>query len=272
MSWITLSSRIKPAHSRVKLNASVKKRKRRPPAAREEKPSGGRGKYLLGVLVLAAAGAGTWWGLSRAPYFSVRKIQVIHNHDYSSEEIIRIAGIKKGENIFRMNLAGSRRRLLKEINIQDAAFQRIFPATIRIKAIEREPSARVKYGRYYTIDQDGVILEGRKTRRGRKLPVIEGIKIKEGGLSPPAAGKACLTLLRELNRRGIEKYLNIKHIDLSSPRVVVMRTRGEMEIKLNAADLSRELQRLANLAPRISGRARSVDLRYANVPVVFKDR
>ena len=269
MSWITLSNRIKPLHSRVKMNASVKKRKRRPPPARrEEDPK--RGRYFLLIILLAAAG-GIWWGLTRSPYFSVQKILVTHNHDYSSEEIIRIAGIKEGENIFRMPLADYRRRLTDQVNIRDVSLQRIFPATVRIKVVEREPCALVKYGKNYTIDFDGVILEGRKVRKGKRLPVIAGLKIKQGELYPPTRRESCLALLRELNRKGIEKHLEIKRIDLSSSRLIVMRTEGNMEIKLDPDDLSRDLQRLLVLAPRIRGRAQSVDLRYGNVPVVFKD-
>ena len=67
------------------------------------------------------------------------RIEVVNEHSYAPSEIVAMAQVAPGENIFRMDLEGGRRRLAAEVNIRDAALERVFPDTVRIRVFEREP-------------------------------------------------------------------------------------------------------------------------------------
>ena len=269
MKWLTIRSALRRSRPRITVNVAVKKKRR-------ERRTRTKPVRLLAIIfplvLLAGLGAGGWWFLTHSPYFRVATLEVVNQHSYSPAEIIALAGISPGENIFRMDLAAGRRRLAGEVNIRDAALERLFPDTIRLRVFEREPRARVKFGRYYTVDDRGVVLRERKEVSGGSLPVITGVKIKDGLIYPPDEGENCLAVLRAMDQQGISSYLDVSEMDASDSEVIVLRTAQDLEVKLNRADLATQLQRLEVVLPHLSGaaKARSVDLRYANVPVVFE--
>lgn len=276
MKWLVLSGKVKTARPRIKMNDSVRKRKR---VTRKSSPAlpvrgGPRLRCVVVFLVLGGAIAAVWWGFRNFGCFTVRKIQVTDNHSYSPGEVIEMAGAKTGENIFKLDPGLLRRKLLEEVNFRDASVQRIFPDTVKIAVSEREPRARVKFGRTYTIDDWGVVLRERKEKSGGRLPVIVGMKVKNGSLYPQEDKEACVALLRELDEQDINSLIEISEINLSDSEMIVMRTAGEMEITLGKGDYLKQLGRLKvvlNNLDRSSSPARSMDLRYKHIPVVFDD-
>lgn len=276
MKWLVLSSRVKTARSRIRLNSAVKKRRKkaRPPSPRRRTGDRLWLRFVLVLLVLGGVVTGAWWGLCHSSSFIIREIQVVNNHSYSTNEVIEMSGLKTGGNIFRFDPAVFRSRLRENVNFRDASIQRIFPDTVRIAIFEREPRARVKFGRLYTIDDCGVVLRGRKERSGGKLPVILGLKIKKGSLYPPEEGEVCLALLRELDRQNINSLVDISEINPSDSEVIEMRTSENLKIKLGKGDYEKQLGRLkvvlSNLGDN-SPPARAVDLRYSHIPVSYEE-
>lgn len=278
MRWLTLSSQVKNSRKLIKMNLAVKKRrkKNRSSGRKPDEGSGRRSRapVLILLALLAAVSTGAWWALGHTSYFSIRKIEVVNNHNYSAAEIIEIARLKPGENIFCAKLSRYRQNLTGEGNIREAVIERCYPDSIRIKIYEREPRARVKFGRYYTIDAWGEILSGRKENAGEDLPVISGLRIKGKQLYPEDEKKHCLALLQELDRTGLGSVVNIREIKMGHSGLIIMRTDRDLEIKLKKNNYRQQLQRLSAIMPHLeksSRPAQTVDLRFSQVPVAFAD-
>ena len=269
MKWLTLRAAFRRSRPRFSLNVAVKK-KRRNGAARAGPPR--LLPVLLPVAIFALLAGGGWWFLDHSPYFRVERIEVVNEHSYAPSEIVAMAQVAPGENIFRMDLEGGRRRLASEVNIRDAALERVFPDTVRIRVFEREPRARVKFGRYYTVDDRGVVLKDRKETAVSGLPVITGVKIKDGLIYPPADGESVLAILKAMDQRGISSYVSVSEMDASDSETIVLRTAQNLEVTLARDDLAAQIGRLEVVLPHLASHpaARSIDLRYAEVPVTFE--
>jgi cell division protein FtsQ len=276
MKWLILSNKLSQPRSKLKASAPPRrKKKRRTPSSSDQKSGKGRAGRIIFVLLLAAVLiGGIWWYSHNSPRFNIREIKVTNNHAYSPEEIIDWAGLETGGNIFSLNPDLARAGLLKKTDIQDAYIRRIFPDTIRIEVIEREPRARIQFGTLYAIDDFGIVLSPRKNESGLKLPVIRGLKVKRGEITPVDKKDACLNLLRELEEKDIGSLITIDEILIFSSDLIELRANGDIEITLERGDYEVQLGRLktvlSKLGPDIS-RVREVDLRYARVPVVFAD-
>jgi cell division protein FtsQ len=268
MKWLTIRAALRRSRADYSLNASVKKKRRNG----SDRAAPSRLLPLLSpAVLLALIGGGGWWFLTHSPYFRVARIEVVNQHSYTAAEIMAMAQVSCGENIFRMDLAAGRGRLTEEVNIRDASLERLFPDTVRVRVFEREPRARVKFGRYYTVDDRGVVLRERKEVSGGSLPVITGVKIKDGLIYPPSDGESVLAILRAMDQRGISSYLDVSEMDATDSETIVLRTAQNLEVKMARADLSAQLERLEVVLPHLSGNAaaRSVDLRYPDVPVSY---
>ncbi len=272
MSWVELSSSFKPGIPRVK----VKARKRKSAA-----PSPGKNRrrfygFTLYILVLAGAVAAIRRVLLTTQYFEVTSIEISNLQTFSEEDILEISGLEPGENIFRVNPAIYRDRLLAETNIEDAAVFRIFPDTLRVNILERQPRARVRYGRYYTIDGWGVVLRGEKERGAENLPLISGprLSVSDGRLHPAGEVADCLTLLRELDARDLTLALEITEIAISRSGVMDIKTASGHEVRISRDNMIEQLEHLRALLPHLAGerdRRAAVDLRYyPNVPVRYR--
>ncbi len=276
MKWLILSNKLSQPRSKLKASAPRRRnKKRRSPPSSDPKSGRGRvGRLIFVLLIAAVLIGGIQWYSHNSPQFNIKEIKVTNNHAYSPEEIIDLSDLETGGNIFSLNPALVRNRLLLNTDFRDAYIRRIFPDTIRIDVIEREPRARVQFGTLYTIDDFGMVLGPRKKESGLKLPIIRGLRVKGLSIFPVDKREACLNLLRQLEEKDIGALVSIDEIRIFSSDLIELRANGEIEITLEQGDYEVQLGRLktvlSKLGPEIS-RAREVDLRYARVPVVFAD-
>jgi len=276
MRWLALSSKVNHPRSRFKLNAQARRRKKKSPPSSSSRSAGGRGvgRFVLAIMILGGLGGGVWYLLHNSAIFVVREIRVESNHSYSAEEVIEMTGLETGGNIFALDPGGARDCLLKNVDFRDVSVQRIFPNTIRIDVMEREPRARVRFGHLYTIDNWGVVLGPRKKAPGIQLPVIRGLKVRGGALFPVDKREACLKLLHELEEWNIGSLITIEEIRIFSSDLIEMRTEGDLEITLEQGEYGTQMERLKavlnELGPDVA-QAREVDLRYSKIPVVVDD-
>ncbi len=276
MKWLTLSS---------KVSRPTRKLKTRPPARRKRKnvpapePVTGRkpaAEPLLVLIILAVLAGGIWWYFHRSETFAVGKIEVRNHHAYSPGEVIELAELETGGNIFSLDSAAARESIIRNRDFRDARVWKIFPDVIRIEVREREPRARVLYGQFCTIDDQGVVLGPRKSESPGSLPVIRGLRVvdQSSDLYPPEKRDAVLDLLRNLERLKIERLIGIEEISVASSDLIELKAEGDVDITLGPGGYGVQLSRLKtvleNLGPELA-RAQAIDLRYSKVPVKFRD-
>lgn len=114
------------------------------------------------------------------PIFNISNIEVNGNSKISTDTIISISGLKKGQNIFKFN--NSTIQNIKENNyIDEVQIKRKLPGTIIISVKEREIKYQIKLlNSYAYIDKNGYILEVSTVKK--EVPIIVGFNIEENEL------------------------------------------------------------------------------------------
>lgn len=114
--------------------------------------------------------------LARSSVFEVREIRVLGNTTLSRENIISVAGINPGENIFRLDLKAAAEKLKVVSVIKTSELNRRLPSAVEIKVVERVACALVPVETgFIQIDDEGVYIQ--KGDVGiSQLPVVTGLK------------------------------------------------------------------------------------------------
>lgn len=140
-------------------------------------------RILLLVAVLAGCFLLARWAisnLSSLKLFPLERVIFSGNERLSAETLLRLSGLRLGEDLFAISLPQLRARLEAHPLVKRAQVQRLFPRTLRLEVEERKGVALVKLARLYIIDEQGVILEPWEegAHRAKPLPLIEAPGLK----------------------------------------------------------------------------------------------
>ncbi len=134
--------------------------------------------YLVRFLVFLGICFGFYFFISSS-FFTVNTITVENNDYYSDEEIVTMANVKTGVNIFfDIDKSDIIDRLKEEPYFAEIDVKRKFPNNLIIQVKERKQVAAFAYGdQYVVIDAEGVILK--KTDIEPKLTLLKGLTISK---------------------------------------------------------------------------------------------
>jgi len=137
-------------------------------------------KLSAGIAVVVGISVAIAWGAHRyavtTPRFSIRQLDVRGNRHHGGDQLARLAGVERGQNLFAVDTAGAERKLLENPWVRSAKIGRELPGTLRIEVVERDVAA-------LTVLDDGLYLvtpEGEPFKQAEggdpiDLPVITGI-------------------------------------------------------------------------------------------------
>ena len=107
--------------------------------------------------------------------FTVKQIIVHNQYELSDKQIIHASGLKRGANMFDLNLADGIDRLLAEPYIFNAYISREFPDIINIYVIERQPIVMIRLKEDYALDAFAIMLPKPENYTTELMPVITGV-------------------------------------------------------------------------------------------------
>ncbi|MCK4259023.1 MAG: FtsQ-type POTRA domain-containing protein [Halanaerobiales bacterium] len=136
-----------------------------------------KGIFILSTLLLLIIGIVL---IMHSSYFEIKEILVVGNEILTTEQIIEISGISKGQNLFLVPGREVVNRLMNYVRIKGIKFERNFPDQIVIQINERTGLMLIftEDGRWIELDQDGQILETFTTKEISRLPIMEGLNSK----------------------------------------------------------------------------------------------
>ncbi len=135
------------------------------------------------VVVLIAAGV----TLTRTSLFGARSINVRGAAHLTRTDILRIAGIESGTNVFTFDTVAAERRLERDPWVAHATVTKVLPSTLSIDIRERIAVAVVESGGILRlVADDGVLLEAALPRLAAGLPHIASAE--EGAPEPTTEG------------------------------------------------------------------------------------
>lgn len=208
-----------------------------------------------------------------------RDVTVSGNRVVSSADVVNAIGLGSALEslpvpIFRIDLAGVRRRVESIPWIRSATITRIFPDRLLVTVTERTPIAYANInGRIELVDGDGVLLDVHQGK-SKPLPVIYGLD----GASDVTKRKQQLAPYEEFSGAALgvleASGWSVSEVDVSDPddlRVLLVKDHGTILAHFGSRDYSARASAFATAVPRIMTRSPeidSVDLRYHGEVVV----
>ncbi len=205
-------------------------------------------RMLLAVAVALGLSYGGW-AVAHSSLFALDAIQMKGLTRLTDGEVLRAAGIHKGQNAFSVDEAAVRRRIEALPLVASARVERHYPGKLQIIVVERVPAAVIEMpGARWLVDRDGIAL-GFAGREGRGLPIIlTGRTALHAGATFPSAGVIeALAIWRGLPRELQEK---VEGIEADSPNEVIVRVAGARAVFGTADYLDRKIAALLAILDR----------------------
>jgi cell division protein FtsQ len=224
------------------------------------------GFMVAGAVVLLGWRGGQWL-LDRLIYdneaFAIEVIDVQTDGVIAPETLRRWAMVKKGQNLFALDLTKVKRDLELRPAIEFVAVERILPHTLKISVNEREPLARAQVleGRTggglqpitYDLDQEGFVMKPLDARwravpapTNQVLPELAGISANEvlpGRQVESPQIRAALSLLCELERSPMAGMADLRQISVATPEILEATTSQGARITFSMDHFDVQLRR-----------------------------
>jgi cell division protein FtsQ len=197
-------------------------------------------KLVSGVAIVVCASVAVAWGAHRyaltTPRFAVRSVEIEGNRRKSDAQILELAGLSPGTNLFAIDLSGAERRLLEDPWIKQAKITRQLPGTLQIHLGEREPAAlAVIGGLLYLLTPAGEPFKQVESGDPVDLPVVTGIEPAELGRDRARAVErlgTAVQVLRHYERIPMSQAFPAQEVHLTDGGDVVL-TVGKQGVTLH---------------------------------------
>lgn len=218
---------------------NISKSNQRVPQARKKKKRRKKNMslyYLMTFITVAFALV----VLSLTVFFKIDTIRVKGSSKYSAEQIIAASGIRKGDNLIRLDKAKSQQSVIKTlVNVDTVKISRKFPSEIVISVTPCEPMASIEHnGQYYVISKNGKIIEDKLSSPKEKLILIKGFEPAKVELNvkirskDPNKERIVKNLISEFSK---SKMNNITKIDISDRLNIKFTYQDRIDIEIGSS-------------------------------------
>ncbi|AVX21031.1 MAG: cell division protein FtsQ/DivIB [Bacillota bacterium] len=213
--------------------------------------------FFLALLVTA------FYVFLQSSLFNINSIVVQGNNVLEQDSLRKMSGINPGENIFKVNTGEAARKLAMHPLLKGVEVKRDLPSRIIIAVQERQGLGLVPYqGRFWLIDEEGVLLQAVDSLQEKNLPLLTGIQLKQPhpGLKLNQPGiSSGLALLKILPR---ELYLSTSEIDVRDENNLKLYTVDGIEVRLGDGERG---QQKINLFLQVWKEVKDKKLLYVDV-------
>jgi cell division protein FtsQ len=240
--------------------------------AGRRKSAAGLKTVLLNVLVFIILAGGSWLGwqayrlLTHAEVFQISGVDVKGVRHLSEADLEGIAGMFKGQNIFRVDLDAAARRAQVNPWVKEIRIYRRLPNRISMTVVERVPVAILDAGAgRYLIDSEMVVI-GRIAMSEASPWPLPVVAVKDCKAIPGepvnAKGMAeALTLLAEISARGGWSLSKVM-VKANSPETLSV-IYAAHEFKIGSGNYAEKLRRLAEVMADV--KQRGLDIAYVDL-------
>lgn len=182
-------------------------------------------------------------------WFVVSEISIVNNQYTGNDLILKHAGIKKGSNIYALNLDSSVAEVMKLPYVKGISISRKLPHTVILRITERQPIASLwADNQWYLISDDGRVLPLTADIELGKVPVIGGIKNGTLDIGKKVSGKGLTKawkFVSELYINHAMLYAYAAEIEFDSKEEIeVKMIRDYSRIILNSEEYEKDLLKL----------------------------
>jgi cell division protein FtsQ len=201
-------------------------------------------------------------------YFSVREIQVRGVERVRGVELIALAGLKHGMNIWKIDLVAIEKVFAKHPWVRRVLVRREFPRRVIIEVEERTPKAVLAMGQLYYVDSDGVVFAPMGNRDKLELPLITGLRLDHSSVSDRNLRRRLQEALRLGELMALEVH-KLSEIHFAAPERIVLYTTGyPLAVHMGWGDWDDKLARVKRVLSLWKGH----EHRLASLDVSFDEQ
>jgi cell division protein FtsQ len=249
-------------------------------------------KIVLVIALLSGIYVGAGFAAKRFflenPDYKLTNIEVQTDGTLQREQILNVANLHEGENIFRVNLASVHDRLQELPQVDEIEVVRKLPAEIDIRIVERKPIAWITSEKQvadpfaseaaFLVDARGVLMKEKKLLpEYLGLPLILGCgseSLEAGKIVASPETKAALELLRLSTRSFMQTRFQIREIDVSKGYCLMVTDKNHSKVTFGFDNIDLQLQRLEQFLIYSDDAHREIAtvnlLVQRNIPVTFQ--
>lgn len=183
------------------------------------------------VLLLVVVGLLAWLLLAGGqalffrhnPHYLLRqppRIEIVTGSIAEAAVLARLDVTPGTTNLYELNLAQVRRRLLEDPIVRQAEVRLVLPDTLWIRVFGRTPVAQLARPGGQLVDSEGMVLPPATTNKDRALPILMGIphpnSFKEGDRLTEPLAQSALEFLQDIDTAPNGHWLDPKRIQLIS--------------------------------------------------------
>jgi cell division septal protein FtsQ len=203
-----------------------------------------------------------------SPYFSVREIKVRGGEKVGGSEIVAVAGLKHGMNIWKIDPAAIEKKIGREPWVRRVVVRREFPRRVVIDVEERIAKAIVAMRKLYYVDGDGVIFKEVGEGENVQFPLLTGLKPDELNTSDPKIRRRLQDAVR-LGDLIAKDAHTLSEIHFDTPdRLVLYTVDYPVALHMGSGDWETKLRRLERVLSLWKGH----EERLVSLDVSFRDQ
>ena len=221
------------------------------------------------------------------PEYQLKTIEVQTDGTLQRDQIMEVADLHEGENIFKINLARVHDRIQQLPQVDDVQVVRKLSGEIDIRVVERKPVAWLTSEKEFSdpfvsdaaflVDARGVLMKQKKLLpEYLGLPLILGCSsesLEAGKIVESSEAKTALELLRLSVRSFMQTRFQIRDIDVSKGYCLLVTDKNHTRITFGLNDLEQQLQRLEQFLVYSDDSKQELEtvnlLVQRNIPVTF---
>jgi cell division protein FtsQ len=193
---------------------------------------------------LMVSGATARQFVLESPYFSVREIQVRGGEKFGGNEIVALAGLKHGMNMWRIEPATIEKKVAKHPWVRRVLVRREFPRRVVIEIEERTPKAIVAMGKLYYVDSDGVVFKEVQAGESVQFPLLTGLRVEELGNRDPVVRRRIQDAVRLSDLMAKDSHtISEVHFE-AADRVILYTTAYPLALHMGWGDWEGKVQRV----------------------------
>jgi len=133
--------------------------------------------YIAAMICLLAVGL---FMFSKSDFFSVKEVHTVGLNSISEDEVLRLMGTVKGENLFLADTEALAQKIKLHPLVDQVEVKKKLPVTLVIQIQERVPVALIlnKDG-LVEVDSQGIILRFYETWPKKDHPILTGIEVPD---------------------------------------------------------------------------------------------
>ena len=191
---------------------------------------------LLVLLTAGVVGTAAWL-VFFSPVLGVRSIDIVGNVTVPAERIEQQAAVPQLHPLATVDLAEVEGRVMKIRQLASAKVDRVWPGTLRIEVVEREPVAAVTAGgKAALIDKTGVVIEIKDT----VPPGLPELKVDR----PAAGDPTTMAALQVIQSLPDDLAAKVRLVRASSPEGVSLQLTDGRSVVWGASDRGADKARI----------------------------